>query len=150
MMTKNVIKAAFSLLSSAIVILPTVASANTWTDQVETQLVRAAVTLNLGGNYKLTHEPLVDRLGNEADDVITVNLRGGVSYALVGVCDEDCSDIDLRLYDEDGNLVTSDTQSDSVPYMTVTPRWSAKFRVKVTMIQCSSSPCYYGVGIFGR
>ena len=145
------------LFSSAIaltpiVLTPTIALANHeyWLNSVRAQLMRAAVTLNLGGSYELTHDPFVDQLSSNQSDYVTINLHRGVNYAFVGVCDQDCQDIDLTLYDEGGNLIDSDTGNDDYPYIKVRPRWSGQFRVKVTMARCRANYCYYGIGAFGR
>ncbi len=75
----------------------------------------------------------------------TVALRGGVEYAFVGACDRDCSDLDLQLFDENGNLIDSDLLGDDVPVVTVVPEWTGRFYVKVIMASCSVSPCGYTV-----
>lgn len=140
------------LISTAIVFTPAIALANHeyWINSVREQLIRGALALNLGGNYKLTHDPLVDKLSTDENDYVTLNLRRGVNYVIVGVCDQDCRDIDLRLYDEDGNLIDSDTDSDDKPFVKVRPRWSGQFKIKVTMARCRANYCYYGIGAFGR
>ncbi|MGA7935472.1 MAG: hypothetical protein WCA35_18115, partial [Kovacikia sp.] len=71
-------------------------------------------------------------------------------YGLIGVCDRDCRDLDLRLYDENGNLVAADTSSDDTPFVSLTPRWSGQFYLRVDMANCRANYCYYGVGVFGR
>jgi len=147
---KTSVKVAIALLSSAVFLTPTVVLANRFTDQVRLQLIQAAVALGLANNYTLTHNPYVDSLEDNGSDSLTLNLQAGTSYAIVGVCDEDCGDIDLRLYDAKGNFIDSDTHSDDNPVVTVTPRWTSNFKVQVKMASCSHSPCYYGVGAFGQ
>ena len=149
MKTQNVIKAAIALASTVIVSTPLVALAGLYQDQIRVQLLGAALTLGFG-NYNLSHDPYIDTLDRNRSEYLTVNLQGGTSYALVGVCDEDCQDLDLRLYDENGNLVSSDNTSDDTPVVSVTPSWSGQFQVKATMYECSTSYCYYGVGVFSR
>uniref|UniRef100_A0A8J6ZXF8 Uncharacterized protein n=1 Tax=Desmonostoc muscorum LEGE 12446 TaxID=1828758 RepID=A0A8J6ZXF8_DESMC len=132
------------------VLTPTVAFANRWVDSLRAQLIRTGVALDLGGNYELTHDPFVDQLSRNQSNYITINLRRGIDYGIVGVCDQDCRDIDLKLYDEDGNLIDSDINSDDKPAVRVRPRWSAQFKIKVTMARCRANYCYYGIGAFGR
>ena len=126
-----------------------VAQTDRWTNQVRAQLIQVAVAAGFSGN-SLTHQPFIGDLGNGGENDITFNVTAGVSYAIVGVCDNDCRDIDLKLYDDNGNLISSDTQRDSTPIIRVTPRWNARFTIRVIMGNCSNSPCRYGIGFFGK
>ena len=71
----------------------------------------------------------------------TVGLNANTSYMIVGQCDTDCSDIDMWLYDENGNLIDSDTLDDDVPVLEVTPIRSAQFSVRIEMFTCTVQPC---------
>lgn len=138
----------FAALSTVLLVTQNPAFANTFTNQVKSQLLAIAQRVN--GSYQATHTPVIDQMEAGADDDYTVNLRSGISYAIVAVCDEDCSDLDLGLYDSRGNLVASDTDDDDLPVVQVNPRWTGKFTIRTKMAQCSSNPCYYGVGVFAR
>jgi hypothetical protein len=126
-----------------------VAQTDPWTSQVRNQLVQAARSAG-GGGLRLTHDPFIGDLGRGGEDDITLNLRRGVNYVIVGVCDDDCRDIDLGLYDDNGNLVSSDIQRDDFPVIKVRPRWNARFTIRVIMANCSNAPCRYGIGAFGK
>jgi hypothetical protein len=125
-----------------------VAQADQWTNEVRGQLLVVAGAAGLGG-YQMTHDPFIGSLGNGGYNDITLNVRDGVSYAIVGVCDSDCRDIDLELYDDNGNRIVADTGSNDTPGVRFTPRWSARFTIRVTMASCSNAPCRYGIGFFG-
>ncbi|XWK89163.1 MAG: hypothetical protein U7127_03585 [Phormidium sp.] len=124
-------------------------AADRFTEQVRTQLIRVVRSAGYGG-YGLTHEPFIGDLGNGGEDDLNLNLKAGVSYAIVGVCDQDCSDLDLKIYDDNGNVVASDVQKDDFPVVKVEPRWNARFRLKIYMPSCRNAPCRYGIGVFGR
>jgi hypothetical protein len=126
-----------------------IAQLDRWTAQVGNQLIRAARAAKLG-NLQLTHDPFIGDLGYGGEDYIRLNLRRGISYAIIGVCDADCRDLDLGLYDDNGNLVDSDIARDDLPVVRVTPRWNAQFTIRVIMADCSSAPCRYGLGAFGK
>jgi hypothetical protein len=79
-----------------------------------------------------------------------VRLAQGTEFTFRGTCDSDCSDLDLELYDGNGNLVDSDYDPDDVPVVGVEPAWSGWFRVRVIMADCSREPCGYAVGRFSR
>lgn len=63
-------------------------------------------------------------------DSYTVEFRAGeiAECAIVGDGD---TDLDLYIYDENGNLITSDTDYTDRCYCRWTPRWQGNFRLKV-------------------
>ena len=124
-------------------------SENRWRTQVENQLKNASKTLSDKG-YEQTHETQIGDLHDDENDSFTLTLHAGTKYALVGVCDNDCKDLDLVLYDADGDQVDSDIQNDDVPIVQVTPSETQRYRVKVIMANCQTSPCWYGIGVYGR
>jgi hypothetical protein len=137
------------LLTSYSLLFSNPVLADRFTDQIGVQLIEAAKHLGLEG-YQLTHDPFIDELGSGREDDISITLDRGTSYAIVGVCDEDCNDIDLALYDDNGRLVASDVQKDDIPFIKVEPRWNARFTIRVLMPSCGNSPCRYGIGVMGK
>lgn len=79
-----------------------------------------------------------------------VSLEEGVEYELVGVCDADCEDMDLVLFDPDGLEVDEDLLPDPIPLLSHTPAVTGNFRVGVTMVICKLEPCAYKVVLFAR
>jgi hypothetical protein len=67
----------------------------------------------------------------------------GVLYAgetVYASCDEDCTDLDINLYDAvSGDLVASDTELDANPVV-VAP-YDGEFFIEVVMASCSVEPC---------
>jgi hypothetical protein len=77
------------------------------------------------------------------------NLSAGSSYLIVGVCDNDCADVDLTLEDKDDVVIARDTAADDLPVIRFTPSTTANYWVKVTMPDCRSvDTCGFGIGIF--
>lgn len=98
---------------------------------------------------ELTHEVWLGSLRDDARESVTVELEGGVDYIILAVCDEDCDDVDLRLY-EGTNLVDEDVAGDDYPVVGVTPSSTRTYRLEPMMASCSVSPCRYGVAIYSR
>lgn len=121
-----------------------------WQQQVRRQLDRAADLLSNDHDYTLYREPTMGSLRANASESQTITLTGGRHYMIVGVCDNDCTDIDLRLYDEDGDMIGSDIEDDDTPIVQVSPESTGRYRVRATMAACSVAPCRYGVGIYVR
>lgn len=74
----------------------------------------------------------------------------GYEYRIVGVCDRDCADLDIRLFDGNGALIVEDTSTSSQPVVGVIPTSSGMFNVQVHMYACTVAPCYYAVALYAR
>jgi hypothetical protein len=79
-----------------------------------------------------------------------VDLTAGRPYLIVGVCDNNCTDVDLALQDENRVVVASDTAADDHPMIRFTPSTTATYWIEPTMHQCSADPCGYGIGVFAK
>lgn len=79
-----------------------------------------------------------------------VTLETGGDYRIIGVCDNDCADLDLFLYDENNNLISQDNATDATPIVSVTPQWSGAFTAQAVMHSCTVQPCYYALVLYGR
>jgi hypothetical protein len=83
--------------------------------------------------------------GTNSHDVVLSQSR---KYAIVGLCDEDCSDLDLTVSTPAGTPLASDVQPDDKPYLLFTAPASGTYRLKVTMASCRAAPCAYGVRLY--
>lgn len=120
-----------------------------WAQQVRRLLARVSSTASQRG-MSLTHEPYIGSLPDGESSLHRIQLQGGHTYALIGVCDNDCTDLDMRLYDRDGDEVDSDVQNDDTPVVSVTPSRTATYTVRAIMANCNAAPCRYGIGVYGR
>jgi hypothetical protein len=75
--------------------------------------------------------------------VIATTLSAGNSYTLVAAGCEDAYDVDLAVYDENGNRIGSDGDSSAVAVVSVTPRWTGTYYLKVTMYNSTSNGAHY-------
>jgi len=128
---------------------PIAAAQSKWEDQVATYIKRAAHVLEDNG-YARTQKPYTGTLREGESEDLTITLHSGTTYAMVGVCDNDCTDIDFRLFDADDNEVDSDVKNDDYPLVKVTPGETMRYRLKIIMVTCKTSPCFYGVGVFSK
>jgi hypothetical protein len=138
------------ILLIAMFLVPLQAMAQSqWEQQVLEQIETAGEIFEPDG-FSLTGQTHTGSLENEASDDFDLTLEAGVSYVLVGVCDNDCPDIDLMLLDGSGNEIDSDYETDAVPVLEVTPSRTAQYQVHVYMADCDTDPCFYGVGVFAK
>ena len=63
-------------------------------------------------------------------DVFTIRFPGD-KVAVVFVCGDGDTDLDLYVYDENNNLIVSDIDDTDECYVTWTPAWTGPFKVKV-------------------
>jgi hypothetical protein len=68
-----------------------------------------------------SHEVVIDTLTQGYRKDVTYELEAGVRYIFVGACDQDCTNLDLELYDDNGRLI---------------------------MEACSANPCWWGTGAY--
>ncbi|HSU17767.1 hypothetical protein [Longimicrobium sp.] len=120
-----------------------------WTTQVRRMLQQAGREYESRG-YSMTHRIFTGSLGNGDSEMVSIPLDIGTAYQIMGACDTDCSDLDLVLYDPNGNQLDDDLELDDFPIVAANARRSGNYRVKVTMAHCSAEPCRYGLGVFGK
>jgi hypothetical protein len=75
----------------------------------------------------LTHR---DRVSARAYDDFAINFRGG-ELARVAVVGDGDTDVDLYIYDQNGNEITRATGPGSTCLAEFVPRWTGPFRVRV-------------------
>jgi hypothetical protein len=142
-------KARLALLAlSAVAVTATEAVAqNQYQQQIAQQFTNWAPRFAQQG-FSPQGTPFTGTLNDDADESILISLNAGTRYAIAGVCDNDCSDVDLQVYSSDGTKVGEDMQTDDKPVVIFTAGYSGQYRVKALMATCRTNPCYYGVQVF--
>lgn len=136
-------------ISLGFILSPSSAKSDVYDDQVKSQLyLLAGQAFDEGFDH--VSDIALDSLRDSHVEVFSLTLRRDTEYVIVGACDNDCSDLDLFLYDENDNEVAEDGLVDSAPILNITPRWTGDFQLKVKMYACSNNPCRYGVMLLER
>ena len=73
---------------------------------------------------------IYDRVEGNTTDIWRFTFRGGET-AIVGVSGDGDTDLDLYVYDANGNFITSDTDLGDDCLVTFTPRWTGTFIIKI-------------------
>lgn len=133
---------AFALIGSA-------SAQDQYQVQVVTQLTSAVQALQADG-YSEAYEAEFGLLADDASESKNIQLRAGRTYKFVGVCDTDCSDLDLILNYENGEEAVRDTLTDDVPIIEFSPRTTGLYNLTVRMYECSVSPCRYGYVVMNK
>lgn len=114
---------------------------------IRTQLDSAGVLMGSNG-FRIQDDIVSGDLRTGQDEEFELELEGGKTYIIVGVCDGDCTDLDMALTTSGGEDVDSDYEDDDVPMVMVEVERGATYNLKVRMAACSVEPCAFGVGVF--
>lgn len=107
------------------------------------------IEVELGAEFRRVGDIHLGNLAQAKSEWVPVPLQEPIDrqYIIVGVCDQDCSDLDLFLYDHDGDAIERDVEPDAGPVVPVTPGAGAH-QVRVDMVACSVEPCVYGLQLY--
>lgn len=122
--------------------------AQTSTDQVWSQLLSQSTLAQNDGYKRLNYMLGYMNTGTTTNVNWPVDMEGGRSYLIVGVCDNDCTDVDLVLEDTNRAEVASDVLADDIPVIRFAPKSSAVYFLRTSMVICSVEPCGYGIAVF--
>jgi hypothetical protein len=142
-------------LAAAALALPRAGAAQDYRATVLAQLDTIAGPATQGGFRAdpgvFDRQSVIGALGKGATSMMEVTLVGGASYFIAGACDEDCTDMDLRIFAADATTpVAEDTAEDDAPMLTFTAPKSGRYMLAVDMAECAESMCYYGVRVFKK
>ena len=115
---------------------------------VETQL-DSAVTLMAREGFVPMGLPSTGSLEAGESASFEMHMDAG-TYMILGVCDRDCSDLDLVLRSRGGDEVDADREPDDVPMVRATITTAGTYVLAVEMHSCSVEPCGWGVRMFRR
>jgi hypothetical protein len=127
-------------------------SGTEWIQQIQaqTQLRSGPNYANMAAyGYTLMDVASTGLLNASDSTTVPLNLPNGYEYALMGVCDNDCSDLDLSVL-KSGIELAVDTSRDDWPVVGVTTTGSGGYEVKVTMYQCTTTNCGYQLTVWRR
>jgi hypothetical protein len=125
-------------------------SGGSYTAQVDTYLAREATAARNNGFTRAVAPPVHGVLDNLAKTTHDMDVIAGNQYILFGACDNDCTDLDLRIYNPDGTVLAQDIATDDIPTLIFQPTMSARYRIEVIMAHCNRNPCFYGVQLMAK
>jgi hypothetical protein len=120
---------------------------NPYVDVVYEQLELARQRLAPEG-YEMVGSSAGALAADEAED-FSIFFDEGYEYKVVGVCDQDCTDLDLALFDEYDEPVASDVLDDDLPVLDVIGEYG-EYWISAHMYECQRAPCVFGIAVFRR
>ena len=128
---------------------PLSAQADRWERQAAEALHRAQPLLADQG-FQSTTVARFGMLSTDESEQLTIPMVAGRSYAIIGVCDVDCGNLDLVLSRSARQEVASDRDGGNVPIVKVTTTLAGDYGLKVIMTGCRLGPCRYGIAVYSR
>ena len=129
----------------AIVALPALLLGQRWEQQVQGRLARAIHVIQTSSRL-----PVVKRSGMLNTDEgasFRTPLVEGESYAILAVCDDDCSRLQLTLLSPSGSDIAKERNSESFPTLRFTAATTAAYGIRVVMEGCRWNPCWYAIAV---
>mgnify|MGYP000132654436 CR=1 FL=1 len=123
------------------------ALADDWKERARGQLQFVGLTLE-GDGWTLDRELHLGGLNDADTGFVPLRLDDRTDYAIVAVCDAQCGDLDLFLYDSDDSLVAEDCAEAGLPVVHITPDERERFDLAVKMVECAEAPCSYSVAVY--
>lgn len=134
----------FLLALLALGTMPAAARAQSVIEQLTTSATE--MMTKSGMTRRSTHNGSL-RQGETTD--ITIKLAAGQQIVIAGVCDEDCSDMDLRVI-QNSTTLGEDILDDDAPMVALQNFAGGTVTVRVEMPACSVAPCAFRVMVFGK
>jgi len=137
-------RALILLVAIALLATPAIAQQR-WERQVDERVQRAIAAV-------ATSSPpaVVRRSGMlNTDEAVSfkTTLIQGTSYAIVAVCDDDCSRLQLTLLSPSGSDLDKERNSESLPTLHFTAQATAVYGIRVVMEGCRWNPCWYAIAV---
>ena len=93
-----------------------------------------------------SHQTLLIGGGSERVGLV---LPPGPEYEILGVCDHDCADLNLSLF-QGGERLQTDSRLGNWPSISVPPSEERGYQVEVELKRCSTSNCGYQLSVWRR
>ena len=79
-------------------------------------------------------------------EAIGVNLRlpPNQTYQVIGICDDDCTDVDMWAADGAGGMLTGDVEPEDYAVFPIVVPASGRVSLVISMAECTVNPCAYG------
>lgn len=98
----------------------------------------------------LSQDPQVSMLPAEGFEAFPVEMRTGVPVFVIGLCDENCSDLDIVIVSPTSQAVAADEQRDAFPFVAMRPEEAGTYEIQVRMPACTAGACAFGLQVLSE
>lgn len=88
------------------------------------------------------------RLNEGGNARVELDVPSETSVQVMGDCDEDCVDLDLVIYDGNGDVLGEDTLDDFYPIVSFTSKAEGRVTLELDMVDCGAAYCYTAYSVF--
>ena len=92
---------------------------------------------------KLVFLPLIGKIKEKVEAPFTAKLSSNISYTILGVCDNNCSDLNLTLKNQKGNKIANDEKQDGIPVISFTPTEKSDYKITARPDKCTTEKCEF-------
>jgi hypothetical protein len=117
-----------------------------WERQVQERVQRAIDAVG-GASPRVPVVKQSGMLNTDEAASFQTTLDQGTSYTIVGVCDDDCSRLQLTLLTPSGSEIAKERNSESLPTLHFTPQTTMSYGIRVVMEGCRWNPCWYAIAV---
>lgn len=142
-------KAAAALIALALAAGPTASAQPSLRDYLTQQLDNQEPD-NAERGFAHAVGPLSGALASNRAAQLPLTLRAGQEIRIVGVCDQACEDLDLRVLNPRGDIIALDTRGDDHPVVDLRAEMFGQHTIEVGMIDCRAPRCRFAVNVYTR
>jgi len=120
-----------------------------YVDQVKAKMDRAEKIL-IGDGFERTHDRHYAKVKTDKTEESVLTLKQDVDYAIVTVCDNDCTNVDAKIFNKDNQELDMDTTGDDFPVLDIRPPETGEYKIVISVPGCSARRCTIGIGVYGK
>lgn len=96
-------------------------------------------------------EPSIDTIAEGQVEKFTLDVAASEELSILGVCDNNCGDLDIDVMDPNGSLVSQDHETDAYPFVSIGmgsgkgPAVAGTYTIVVSAHACSAETCHFGL-----
>lgn len=102
---------------------------------------------NNGVTFYPVFNPKISYLGPEGTVNYEIEVDQGTTTFIVGICDENCGDLDLAIFDGNSQYIAVDSEDDAYPYVVFDAQEAGTYGIQVDMPSCAASTCAFGLQV---
>ncbi|HSG81670.1 MAG TPA: M1 family metallopeptidase, partial [Gemmatimonadota bacterium] len=122
---------------------------SSWPAAVRNDFVRRRTQL-LEEGYVAEDTLMSGATNSRSSESHAVKLEGGVEYAILAVCDQECIDIDLDIVSPADSTLARDVSPNDWPLIQFTAPETGEYDLTLTMYACRARSCTWGGQIYRR